>query len=72
MLVRVPIMVVDNKGPELITSPFKLQEIVIGKSPCDTTHESWAKAPESTTGVPKEKGTILGGSINIIVFQRNN
>jgi hypothetical protein len=66
MLVLLPSMVVDKEGLELTMSPFKLQEIVIGSSPCETTHISWANVPESTTGDPKEKGTILGGSKMIL------
>ena len=49
-------------GPEFNSWPFRLQDIVIGKSPCDTTHVSCAKTPVLTTADPKEKGTITGGS----------
>ena len=38
--------------------------MVTGMSPWETTQVSWAKAPESMTGDPKEKGAILGGSKN--------
>ena len=69
MLVLVPNMLVDKEGLELTTSPFRLQEIVIGSSPCDTTHISCANVPESTTGDPKENGTILGGSKMILGCQ---
>ena len=54
-------MLVVMLGPEFNSWPFRLQEIVIGKSPCDTTHVSCAKTPVFTTG-EKEKGAITGGS----------
>ena len=34
----VPIIVVEMLGSELIVAPFKLHEIVMGSSPCETTH----------------------------------
>ena len=34
----VPIIVVDMLGSELIVAPFKLHEMVMGSSPCETTH----------------------------------
>ena len=49
-------------GPEFNSWPFKLHVIVMGISPWETTQVNWAKAPESITLDPKEKGTILGGS----------
>ena len=49
-------------GPEFSSWPFKLHVIVMGISPWETTQVNWAKAPESITSDPKEKGTILGGS----------
>ena len=52
----------EREGLELTMSPFKLHDMVMGSSPCETTHISWAKVPESTTGDPKENGTIFGGS----------
>ena len=64
MLVRVPTMVVLMLGPVWSSVPLRLQVIVMGMSPCDTTQVSWAKAPESMTSLPKEKGTMLGGSKN--------
>ena len=36
--------------------------MVTGISPWETTQVSCAKAPESMTGDPNEKGAILGGS----------
>ena len=49
-------------GPELSCFPCKLQVIVTGMSPWETTQINWANAPESITSEPKENGTILGGS----------
>ena len=34
----VPIIVVEMLGSELIVAPFKLHDIVMGSSPCETTH----------------------------------
>ena len=62
MLVLVPSIVVDIWGSEDITSPFRLQLIVIGSSPFITTQISCAKFPWSTVLTPKENGTICGGS----------
>jgi hypothetical protein len=62
MLVLVPTMVVVMLGPELSSFPFKLQVMVNGMSPLDTTQVSWTKSPESTMSVPNENGAILGGS----------
>ena len=62
MLVLVPTIVVVMLGPEFNSWPLRLQVMVMGRSPWDTTQVSWAKAPESMTSLPKEKGTILGGS----------
>ena len=61
-LVLVPTIVVVMLGPELSSSPLRLQVMVMGMSPWDTTQVSWAKAPESMTSLPNEKGTILGGA----------
>ena len=36
--------------------------MVIGMSPWETVHVSWAKAPASVTSFPKVKGMICGGS----------
>ena len=49
-------------GPEFTSWPFRLQVIWMGMSPLDTTQVNCANFPESTTVVPKEKGTISGGS----------
>ena len=57
-----PSMVVMMLGPEFNSVPLRLQVMVMGMSPWDTTQVSWAKAPESMTSLPNEKGTILGGS----------
>ena len=62
MLVLCPSMLVVMLGPELSCFPCKLQVIVTGMSPWETTQINWANAPESITSEPKEKGTILGGS----------
>ena len=62
MLVRVPTMVVVMLGPELSSWPFRLHVMWIGMSPLETTQVSWAKSPESMTLLPKENGTMLGGS----------
>ena len=62
MLVLVPIIVVVTLGPEFSSCPLRLQVIVMGMSPWETTQVNCANAPESTTSDPKEKGTILGGS----------
>jgi hypothetical protein len=40
MLVLVPTMVVVMLGPELSSFPFRLQVMVIGKSPWETAHVS--------------------------------
>ena len=61
MLTLCPSMLVVILGPEFNSWPLRLQEIVIGKSPCDTTHVSCAKTPVLTTG-GKEKGAMTGGS----------
>ena len=60
----VPIIVVVMLGSEFIVSPFKLQEIDIGKSPWDTEHINCACDPSSMISEPKLNGTILGGSVN--------
>ena len=62
MLALWPSMVVVMLGPEFNSWPLRLQVRVMGISPWDTTHVNWAKAPESMTSLPKENGTILGGS----------
>ena len=62
MLALWPNMVVVMLGPEFNSWPLRLQVRVMGMSPWDTTQVSWAKAPESMTSLPKENGTILGGS----------
>ena len=62
MLALWPSMVVVMLGPEFNSWPLRLQVRVMGISPWDTTQVSWAKAPESMTSLPKENGTILGGS----------
>ena len=62
MLVLVPTIVVVMLGPEFSSWPLRLQVIVMGKSPWETTHVNCANDPESTTSDPKEKGIILGGS----------
>ena len=62
MLVLVPTIVVVILGPEFRSWPLRLQVMVMGMSPWDTTQVSWAKAPESMTSLPNEKGTMLGGS----------
>ena len=61
-LVLVPTIVVDMLGPEFSSWPFRLQVMVTGMSPRDTTHVSCAKSPESVTGFPKVNGMIWGGS----------
>ena len=62
MLARWPSMVVVMLGPEFSSWPLRLQVMVMGMSPWDTTQVNWAKAPESMASRPKEKGTMLGGS----------
>ena len=64
MLALCPSCVVVMLGPEFSSRPLRLQLMVTGMSPWETTQVSWAKAPESMTGDPKEKGAILGGSRN--------
>ena len=70
MLVLCPSMLVVMLGPEFNSCPLRLQDIVIGKSPCDTTHVSCAKTPVLTTG-GKEKGAITGGSKQEIWIRSN-
>ena len=62
MLALWPSIVVVMLGPEFSSWPLRLQVMVTGMSPLDTTHVIWAKSPESTIGEPKENGAILGGS----------
>ena len=62
MLVLVPTIVVVILGPEFRSWPLRLQVMVMGISPLETTQVNCANSPESTTSLPKEKGTILGGS----------
>ena len=62
MLVLVPTMVVVILGPEFRSWPLRLQVMVMGISPFETTQVNCANSPASTTSLPKEKGTILGGS----------
>ena len=66
MLVCWPIIVVVKVGSELMMSPFKLQVIDKGLSPVSTAHISCAVLPWLIDLSPKEKGTICGGSVNII------
>ena len=63
MLALAPTIVVDRDGPEVRAEPLRLQVIVMGVSPLDTTQVSWAYSPESITSFPKENGIILGGSM---------
>ena len=62
MLVLVPIMEVVMEGSEEMTSPFKLQETVMGSSPRFTLHVTWIKSPSFEASAPKVKGTMTGGS----------
>ena len=62
ILALFPSIVVVMLGPEFSSCPLRLQVMVTGMSPLDTTQVIWAKSPESTTGEPKENGAILGGS----------
>ena len=62
MLARRPNMVVVMLGPEFSSCPLRLQVMVMGMSPFETTQVSWANSPESTTVDPNENGTIFGGS----------
>ena len=62
MLALRPNILVVMLGPEFSSWPLRLQVMVMGMSPWDTTQVNWAKAPESMTSRPKEKGTMLGGS----------
>ena len=64
MLALWPSVVVVMLGPEFSCWPLRLQLMVTGMSPWETTQVSWANAPESMTGDPKENGAILGGSKN--------
>ena len=64
MLVCVPSMVVVRVGSELIMSPFRLQVIVRGLSPFDTTQVNCVNSPWLTTSFPNEKGIISGSSAN--------
>ena len=62
MLALRPRIVVVMLGPEFNSVPLRLQVMVMGISPFETTQVNCANSPESTTSLPKEKGTILGGS----------
>ena len=62
MLALRPNMVVVMLGPEFSSCPLRLQVIVMGVSPFETTQVSCANSPESTTVEPNENGTIFGGS----------
>ena len=65
MLILLPKLVVViplSGSSDSVPSPWKDQVIVNGWSPDVTMQDICAKAPESTTGDPKENGTILGGS----------
>ena len=64
MLICLPIIVVDIVGSEDIKSPFRLQVMVSGMSPLLIRQVSWATLPWSIVSNPKEKGTILGFSVN--------
>ena len=62
MLVLCPNIVVVMSGPELSSCPLRLQVIVMGVSPFETTQVSCANSPESITVEPNENETIFGGS----------
>ena len=64
-------MVVVILGPELRSWPLRLQVMVMGMSPFETTQVNCANSPESTTSLPKEKGTMLGGSKRKYVLSIN-
>ena len=61
ILALFPSIVVWMLGPEFSSCPLRLQVIVMGISPWETTQVNCANAPESTTSDPKEKGTIRIG-----------
>ena len=63
-LVLVPTIVVVMLGPELSSWPLRLQVMVMGISPLETTQVNWANSPESITGFPNVNGMICGGSKN--------
>ena len=62
MLVRVPTIVVTILGPEFSSWPLRLQVMVMGMSPLETTQVNCANSPESITGFPNVNGMICGGS----------
>ena len=62
MLVLVPTIVVVMLGPEFSSWPFRLQVMVMGMSPLETTQVNCANSPESITGFPNVNGMICGGS----------
>ena len=62
MLVLVPTIVVVILGPEFNSWPLRLQVIVMGMSPLETTQVNCANSPESITGFPNVNGMICGGS----------
>ena len=64
MLVLVPTIVVVMLGPEFNFWPLRLQVMVTGMSPLETTQVNCAKSPESVTGFPNVNGMIWGGSKN--------
>lgn len=65
MDILVPIIVVVMEGSDEIMSPFSVQEIRSGSSPRRTRHVTWAMSPSLTLTVPKENGTISGGSESV-------
>jgi hypothetical protein len=60
ILVLDPIIVVVIAGSEATTSPFKLHDMVSGKSPRLTLQVNWTNSPSLTASRPKEKGEIIG------------
>ena len=63
ILALVPNILVVTDGSEETTSPFKNQVISNGSSPRLTRQVSCAMSPSLTVPLPKENGTISGGTI---------
>ena len=57
-------MLVVMEGSDEITSPLRDQVILKGSSPLRTKQANWAESPSFTESVPKENGTMTGGSEN--------
>ena len=65
---KIGAVVIPRPPPKIsLSDPWRLQEILRGRSPELTMHEIWAYSPSSKTSLPKENRTIRGGSGNVQV-----